>query len=553
MANRAPLQKKFAYFNAFKAIAVICLIVFIALALLIIIEAAMPGELSARQSDFVSKVLLSLKGNGNADENPPAPSRIDIECDAHFAGEKAPISVSFYPSSSGAYPLSYSSGDESVAKIDGDGLISFMSFGQTEITATLNSDRTVYDKVRITCLGTNPMFISQISMQKYVLCEGERLPLHIYDEKGARISSDIFDIISDDENVVRIDKYHITAMKRGAANITFSHAQSGFSQTIAYKVTANEDFIIPSGFGFSTAELSLNKGDGFDLDELMTNISPTGANACYDVDYLKSSNLFNLEWRGSNRYEAVHAGETVIAVKSCFNPECTASLKLSIAESAPTELRVIGGESRLVIGNSYNLRAFGDGDFVNQVLWSTLSGDAKIDSDGKITSIRTGKSTVRATSILNPAVYADVEIEFALFKNFKTFVRAFFGHFLTFALFGFFLAAFIFLISKPRGLYPVVTLICGTALAVVSELLQLPTINTGRGASIRDVMTDVLGVICGVAVFSAVLGLYILIKRKTAPDNFRIMQCTFSEVYGKTVFLRCGKYLSAYDDVYRRL
>jgi len=553
MANRAPLQKKLRSFKAIKAITVICMVAFIAITALIIIEAAMPGELSAKQSDFVSNILLSLKKDGKPNEIPLPPSRISIECKPRFIGERVPLSITFYPSVSGSYPLSFSSSDESVAKIDTDGIITFMSYGETEITAALLGDAKIYDRVRVMCFGTNPMFISQIRTEKSVLREGERLPLHIYDANGGRVSPDIFDIISNNESIVKIDKYHITALKEGSASITFSHAQSGFSQTIEYKVTSNPLFIAPDGFEFSIGELTLDKGESFDLDELLTDISPAHANVCYDIDYPASSNLFNLDWRGSNRYEAVHAGETVITVRSCFNPDCTASLKLNITETAPTELRIIGGEARLVIGNSYTLRAFGDGDYVNQVSWRTLSGDAKIDGNGKISSMRVGKSTVRVTSILNPEIFADIEIEFALFKNFKTFVRAFFGHFLMFALFGFFLSAFIFLISKTRGLYPVAALICGTALAIISELLQLPSINIGRGASIRDVMTDVIGAACGIAVFSAVLGLYILIKRKTAPEGFETVYSIVSNTNGKTVFSKYGKLLSAYDDIYRRL
>lgn len=551
MAIDSPLQKKIKYFKTLRALTVVCLICFVALALLIIIEAAMPGELSAKQSDFVSNILTSLKGD-KAYDKPTKPSRISVSCEPHFAGEQAGLTVDFYPSGSTASALLFESSDETVATVDSDGTITFLSFGKTEITARIEDDSSVYDTTRVTCYGTNPMFISQIDMEKCLLREGERIYTHIYDSNGRRISAEIFDITSSDENVITADSSYITALKPGNADITFAHAASGFIQTFAFEVVPDGNFVIPDSFGFTSEAITINRGDVLDLDKFLSEIDPRGANACYDIDYSACENVYNLEWLNANRYEAAHAGETVIAIVSCFDRDCRASLKVNISEIAPTELRIIGGESRLVIGNGYRLRAFGDGDYVNKIIWQTVSGDAKIAEDGTVTSMRTGRSVVRATSALDPSVYADVEIEFGLFKNFKTFVRAFFGHFLLFALFGFFLAAFIFFTVKRRGIYPVLTLICGIALAVISELLQLPSVNTGRGASIRDVLTDAIGVACGIAVLSLIILLYILIKKKAAPKSFRTVQSVLSKMDGKTVFSKSGKFLSVYNDIYSR-
>lgn len=548
--NTSP-QIKNAYWGRLRTITLASLIISVILALLIIIEAAMPGELSAKQSNFLSDILTSLRKENSA-STPPELTDVELSDMYGFAGESEPVSLRCYPGGATKTSLTFTSSDEDVATVSDDGTVFFHRYGKAEITAFSNANKDIYSTAKITCYGSNPRFISQIRTENYVFRQGTRSLLRLYDQNGERVDASVFDIVSDDESVLRFSDSSVIAIKGGLAAVTFSHPQSGFSQRIAFSVDDDSSFGVPQSFAFSTSEITLQCGDEFDLDELLTDVTPKGANTLYDIVCTPLENDGILEWTTANRYMAIRSGKMKITISSCFNQACAATLIVNVEEPKPTRLRIVRSDTSFVIGNKYTLHAYNGYDYSKKVKWQIISGNAVVSENGVITSNRLGKVVIRVTSLLNPSVSADMEVEFVLFKNFKTFVRAFFGHFMLFTLFGIFLSTFLFLVSKPRGSYPISGVIIGLALAVISELLQLPSVNTGRGASIRDVLTDLIGLVLGIVITSTILLLYTLIKKKTAANNFRLLQDVLSGLRIDTVFKRTAKHIIVYSDVYVR-
>ena len=309
---------------------------------------------------------------------------------------------------------------------------------------------------------------------------------------------------------------------------------------------------MPQSFAFQKDELNVKVGDTVDLDGLLTSVIPLEASTLYTTSVDFVDDVETIEWQSANRYEVKKAGKTVVTVTSCFNPDCSASLTINSAEAVPTKLSVVSRNSKLLIGKSYTLRAYGDSDYVVSVTWQVISGKAKITDGGVISSNLAGKITVRATSTLDPNVYADIELEFALFQNFKSMVRTVVGHFGLFTLFGLCLSLFVFLVAKPRGLYPLITLASGFILGIFSELLQLPTITTGRYASWTDVLIDTTGTLCGIAITSIIILLYALIKNEFRKDDFLLVRSVLSKTHGTTALHRNGKLLATDDSEYER-
>lgn len=136
--------------------------------------------------------------------------------------------------------------------------------------------------------------------------------------------------------------------------------------------------------------------------------------------------------------------------------------------------------------------------------------------------------------------------------KFNLFIRKFIGHFMLFGVLGTGLTACSFLFIRPRCIYPLIAAVGATVMAFLSEALQMPAFNTGRVASLTDVQIDIAGAMCGIAFASALLWLYVLIKRAAKPANFLILKTVFHCVYSKTVFSKIGDIIAAELTEYKR-
>lgn len=548
MKNLTTVQKKHRYFKVIRALTIASLVLAILLCTLILIEGATPASLSAKQSNFVSDIIQKVI---KRDDKPEAISiaGISISAKSGYTDDSKQIEVTYLPAGATPCALTYASSNQEAATVSEDGVITYVGYGKTTITAT-SVDGSLNTSTVVECYGTNPKFISELSVKKSVLTQGARTTLTLYDQNGERVKTSIFKIVSDNESVLRIDGSRTLALSNGTANVTFTHSKSKFSHVIQFTVEENPNFVKPESFAFQNETLNVTVGDTIDLDELLTTIIPSNASTLYatDVDFI--DDVETIEWQSANRYEVQKAGRAIVTVTSCFNQECTASFTINAVEAVPTSLSIVSGNPKLLIGKSYTLKAYGDSDFVKSVTWKVTSGKAKINDRGVISSNLAGKVTVRATSTLDPSVYADMTIEFALFQNFKSMVRTMVGHFGLFALFGLCLSLFLFLTVKPRGLYPIITLGSSLIVAILSELLQLPSVTDGRYASWTDVLIDTSGAFCGIALTSLIILLYALIKNKFRKDDFHLVRSVLSNTRGTTVFRRHGKLLATDESVY---
>ncbi|MDE5602208.1 MAG: VanZ family protein [Clostridia bacterium] len=550
MRNLTSVQKKHRYFNVIRALTIASLVLAILLCTLILIEGATPASLSAKQSNFVSDIIQKVL---KRDDKPDVVSvaGISISAKSGYTGDSKQIEVTYLPSGATPCALTYTSSNQKAATVSEDGVITYVGYGKTTITAT-SLDGRLNTSTVVECYGTNPKHITDLSVKKSVLTQGARTTLTLYDQNGERVKTSIFKITSDDESVLKIDGSRTLALSNGTANVTFSHSKSKFSYTIKFTVNENPNFAKPESFAFQNETLTVAVGETVDLDELLTAVTPSGASTLYTTSVDFVDDVETIEWQSANRYEVQKAGKAVVTVTSCFNPECTASFTINAVEAVPSSLSIVSGNPKLLIGKNYTLKAYGDSDFVKSVTWKVIRGKAKINDRGVISSNLAGKVTVRATSTLDSTVYADIELEFALFQNFKSMVRTMVGHFGLFTLFGLCLSLFLFLTVKPRGLYPVITLGCSFIIAILSELLQLPSVTDGRYASWTDVLIDTSGAFCGIAITSLIILLYALIKNKFRKDDFSLVRTVVSNTRGTTAFRRHGKLLATDDSEYAK-
>lgn len=173
---------------------------------------------------------------------------------------------------------------------------------------------------------------------------------------------------------------------------------------------------------------------------------------------------------------------------------------------------------------------------MSDVTWSAVKGTGTIDPEtGTLSDLKVGKNlTVRATYNGDESIFVDYKIKVVMYENFASSMRKLIGHFLLFVVIGFGLAYTYTFMIKPRILAAPLAFASGFALAGISELLQLPSVTTGRYATWSDVLIDFMGASAGIVFAFVVLGIILLIVRFTKSRGE--FKTAFSAVSAKTMF-----------------
>lgn len=142
--------------------------------------------------------------------------------------------------------------------------------------------------------------------------------------------------------------------------------------------------------------------------------------------------------------------------------------------------------------SSLKLRAYYSGeDVTNKVIWkvddTTL---AYVNDEGKLWGRKVGEVSVTATLKTDQTV--TISQEYKVVYNFRILFRMLIGHVGIFFVLGI-LGTVVFLKLFPQNLFlaAVISQVIGIAVAVTSELFQLPAVTYGRAASFDDALINV--------------------------------------------------------------
>ncbi len=546
---KSDAERRNRYLKFLRFLAIAAFICTALLSVIIVIEGALPGKASGAQSNFVTDTLQSI-GKGEQPDETLTTSRILVMPDARYAGEAAPIPVKFYPAETADKDLVYSSSDESVATVNEYGTVFYHKYGNSIIKASLKSNPEICDYANVLCYGTKPENVTDLRAEDTSVPIGTSPSIKIFDSEGNGVSAVVFEIESDDESVLKIYDDRVAALKEGSANLIFRYPKTGFIRQVRYTAVANPSFVRPQNIVLRSDSLDVMAGDEIDIDKLLADITPDGASWDFDLQVETENGLNILTRRTPHIFTANRFGKATVTLTSFYNPQCRASLNINVGEAVPSQISVVCNP-RAVVDTKLQLTAYGDSDYVYNVNWKVVKGNASIDGNGVFMSKRLGNVTVRVTSNADPSVFAEYTLRVSLFSTFKAFVRKFIGHFLLFAILGFGLSSCaILLMKKGKYLFPVISLTVGFILAGISEALQLPIFTTGRVASWTDILIDVIGVICGTAAVAIIVLLYALIKKKADKGGYALAKEALSKTHFKSVFTKSGALASASEDEY---
>lgn len=561
------------YFLPLKKLALTALFCSVILLLFIWVESLVPGDKSAMQSDAISDNIAATFGDD--DKAPEITSITAIKIEKHFRNGEAVNDKTIYsddavgfraivkPKGADASKVKFSS-DENGIVIAENGDATFSTWGWKNIRITSLDDENVFLDTSVFCYGKDPSFLSDCEIKiressqsgftpldGATLIKGKEYILRAFEKEDAtEIAMSLFAINRDDK-IFNASNTVLYPVKTGETTLSFTLKTPDGKNVL----TKNCDVTICDA-GFSApALLNLNESASKNADgsfsvsvnkgSLVSVVDDMELKA-YDDNGKETSRYFYVESSDSDvvnafdhRFLAKKPGTCDLTYTSVYDENVRLTLHVTVL---PVGNKIsITGNERCLKNGSVNLSAYIGGNKTDDVIWQVVKGNGTIDENGRFSATKTGKVTVRATSISNPGLTAEKTITVSRFSTFALAVRKGLGHFGLFALLGFGYAFTFFMLLKPRCLAPFAVAFSAFVSAGISEMFQLPAFTSGRYSTWTDVLIDFLGSLSGMGVAALIIAATAIIWRFARPESFKNLKDDFSRLTFKTAFARKKK------------
>ena len=166
---------------------IVALVLYIIEIIILMVEAAIPGDKSAQQSNAVGNTLADFFNDVEGDQTVAiTPESLSIlnKIDKGFVGEEYQLIYETLPEDSTYKSTVFSSSDKNVATINEDGVISFLNIGTVTISAINEHYPSICDSFTLTVYNIEATSISSsilnatINEDIYTLYLGKEYVLH---------------------------------------------------------------------------------------------------------------------------------------------------------------------------------------------------------------------------------------------------------------------------------------------------------------------------------------------------------------------------------------
>lgn len=545
-------QRQKLSFNIFRAIAICAVVCTIGLAIFLWAEALTPGDKSAEQS---TNVADTIRDHVDVIENEQVPltalNYMRTGTAAYYIGETENLrkDVIFIPTDATDKRLTYTSSDPEKLTVDKNGNITIVGgYGDVYITIASVENPEIKVRSHVFIGGKKPVEgeTTDFSMYKIksdkitpietsiTVCE-EIFPLY-KDQNDEIIGANSVSLKSSDTSVVAIRGKFLYGISEGTATITATCKSAGLTKEFEVVVTNPNNLSAPTSFEFKEDVMNLSI---FSMCDIFTNlVHPKYGFMCK----LKIGDK-NIIRRINDNLVPNAIGQTTITMTPYANPDESFTYTINVYEPIPESMR-ISGEMRILSGEKHKYTiSYNDGKqsgTLKMIKWEVVGDNATITQNGVLVANKLGNVTIRATSLQNPEVYAEVTIRVSLFESFGLFVRKVLGHFSAFAVLGLGFAVSYFLLMRPRWTYAPCALVSGFLVATMSEVFQLPIFTPDRGPSWVDVMIDTMGVATGIAIASLIIFAYLIFIKVSKKQSLKVRR-TLDSLKPKTLFLSPAK------------
>ncbi len=167
-----------------------------------------------------------------------------------------------------------------------------------------------------------------------------------------------------------------------------------------------------------------------------------------------------------------------------------------------TKLSIIAQSQKVKTKSCLKLNAFYNGeDVTGKVFWEVDDTEiAYINGEGNLWGRKVGEITVSAT--LKSDTQVTAEQEFRVVYNYRILFRMLIGHIGIFFVLGF-LGMVLFLNIFPQNVFlsAAISQGIGVSVAIISELLQLPSITYKRASTVEDALINIASHTIAIGVF----------------------------------------------------
>ena len=320
---------------------------------------------------------------------------------ALIEGETETLVATVMPENATDKSVVWGSGNESVATVSQEGLVTAVGEGKATITVKTNDggfsascEVTVNKKV----IAVTSVVLGNTEL---TLVEGEEEKLAVavaVTPENATDKSVVWG--SGNESVATVSQEGlVTAVGEGKATITVKTNDGGFSASC--EVTVKKKVIAVTGVKLSAASMTLREGERGTLIATVEPANATNKNVEWwnsDLDIVSVSSTSG----GSNGYvEARKAGKATVTVKT-EDGEFSASCEITVEKKEVPVTGIALEQSSLLlpVGNTYTLRAHVQPSNATDqdIKWGSSNGGvATVDQTGKVTAVAAGTVDILAT------------------------------------------------------------------------------------------------------------------------------------------------------------
>ena len=531
-----------------KKFKIVLLVFYIIIALILIYEAAIPGDISSKQHNFIKKIINNIS-KIFIKEKIVMPTDIVINNsfkETYYTNETLTLDVDVLPSNASYKELSCTSTNTNVLTVNGNGRITFLDTGKASIIVeqkdskiTKNFELNVikYDEPIEELIEPEAIILKSVD-DKTSCAIGDVIVFYLAFDKED-VNDYKFYLTSSDESICKTFDNYCYGVGVGMATIEVTHRTTGLTSSMNIEVT-DGSIIEPTYYKLNGPDtIYINDNTKYtytiDIDPNASNLYKEVRFGAYDINGNRSDDqVFDIGWNTGELYIYGYGEGYIYAY---FGDTLSYYIKLSIKNILPEyELenkRIIIGESYKVVVNPTNK------DNMTYAIYTYSSSDeevASIDNLGNITPHITG--VVDITVEVNDgfdSVSKSFEltvdnkvIEDDIGQSFGKIIRKGIAHFLGFIVFGFIAFMMFYMWIKPKydGSSKYVLLLIGVnglVFSILTEAIQL--LSPGRDGTIRDVLLDYFGyTISFVISISILLIAYFITKKrknnkKIEPDD----------------------------------
>lgn len=539
------LVKDKKYFEGFRWFALFTLLCTVAMWIALWASSATPGDVSGANSWAMAGAIDGKYNLSQKFDSAITTQNVTIErttWKAYYIGDQEQMKATFSPKGTRDTDVKWSSGNENVATVDQNGLVTLVGRGEVRIYAKLKSNLDIVNYEYFFCWGENPHNVENphVRLKNNVksVSVGSSTTIILNDNKTHSVAASYR---TSDESVAIVDAGMLHARKAGKVTITATYSD-GFECSCVVTVVDNPEYVCPTQIILQ--DKHIDQGDVIDVYDFVKSVLPNDDFQKCIVTITQSKSVAGL--RNTNLHVWGY-GEFTLTFTSCFNENVKASITLYSNRKMPEDFRV-SIPSVASPNNTYYLKAAHyPYPCTDEVKWELVSGKhATLDEDGVFKPRFFGTYVIRCTSTIDPSLSVENTVEVKLFDDIGGFVRKLMGHMGLSGVLGFGLFFTCLFLCKNKWKCAVYPFAISFVHGGLSEAIQYFT--PGRFCTFADVLVDFMGGCIGIVLGMILASLILLIWKLANKQSFDRAVYAIKSLNGGNCFKKMYKFDAEYAE-----